>query len=47
MGFDEAVRARRVRIAVNDHRVIYEISDSQATVTVVKIGNRRDVYRGW
>ncbi len=35
------------RIAVNDHRVIYEISDAEVTVTVVKVGNRRDVYRGW
>ncbi|MFE7508767.1 type II toxin-antitoxin system RelE/ParE family toxin [Promicromonospora sp. NPDC057488] len=35
------------RIAVNDHRVIYEISDAEVTVTVVKIGNRKDVYRGW
>lgn len=35
------------RIAVNNHRVIYEISDAQITVTVVKIGDRRDVYRGW
>jgi mRNA interferase RelE/StbE len=35
------------RIAVNNHRVIYEISDSQVTITVVKIGNRKDVYRGW
>ena len=35
------------RIAVNNHRVIYEISDAQITVTVVKIGDRKEVYRGW
>jgi len=33
------------RIRVGDYRVIYEIDDSQRQVTVVAIGNRRDVYR--
>jgi mRNA interferase RelE/StbE len=33
------------RIRVGDYRVIYEIDDTDKRVTVVAIGNRRDVYR--
>ena len=33
------------RIRVGDYRVIYEIDDTQQTVTVLHIGHRRDVYR--
>ncbi len=33
------------RIRIGDYRVIYEINDRQLVVTVVDVGNRRDVYR--
>lgn len=33
------------RYRVGDHRIICEIQDSVLCVLVVKIGNRRDVYR--
>ena len=33
------------RIRVGDYRVIYEIDDRQQIVTVLHVGNRRDVYR--
>ena len=33
------------RIRVGDYRVIYEIDDSHRQVTILDIGNRRDVYR--
>ena len=33
------------RIRAGDSRVIYQIRDSQLLVLVVKVGNRRDVYR--
>jgi len=33
------------RIRVGDYRVIYEIDDSQQTITVLHVGHRRDVYR--
>lgn len=33
------------RIRVGDYRVIYEIDDSRRTVTILHVGNRRDVYR--
>jgi mRNA interferase RelE/StbE len=33
------------RIRVGDYRVIYEIDDTQNTVTILHVGHRRDVYR--
>ena len=33
------------RIRVGDYRVVYEIDDTQHTVTVLHVGHRRDVYR--
>jgi mRNA interferase RelE/StbE len=33
------------RIRVGDYRVIYGIDDSLVIVLVIRIGNRRDVYR--
>ena len=35
----------RCGIRQGDFRILYEIQDSGPTVTVVKIGHRRDVYR--
>ena len=33
------------RIRVGSYRVVYEVDDTQKTVTVTNIGHRRDVYR--
>ncbi|MFL6192833.1 MAG: type II toxin-antitoxin system RelE family toxin [Thermoanaerobaculia bacterium] len=33
------------RIRVGDFRILYEIDDAQRSVTILQIGNRRDVYR--
>lgn len=33
------------RIRVGDYRVIYSILDRQLVVEIIKIGNRREVYR--
>ena len=33
------------RIRVGDYRVIYDIDDKEATVTVINIGHRRDIYK--
>jgi mRNA interferase RelE/StbE len=34
-----------VRIRVGDYRILYMIEDCVLTVVVIKVGNRRDVYR--
>jgi mRNA interferase RelE/StbE len=41
-GADE--RIWRIRVA--DYRVLYEIRDEQLVVLVVRMGHRREVYRG-
>ena len=33
------------RIRVGDYRVLYQIDDDAATVTIVRVKHRRDVYR--
>ena len=34
------------RIRVGDYRIVYEIHDNALIILVVKIGHRREVYRG-
>ena len=33
------------RIREGDYRIVYDINDSEKSVTIVRIGHRRDVYR--
>ncbi|MEF3169426.1 MAG: type II toxin-antitoxin system RelE/ParE family toxin [Deltaproteobacteria bacterium] len=33
------------RIRVGNYRVVYEVQEQQLVVLVIRIGNRRDVYR--
>jgi mRNA interferase RelE/StbE len=33
------------RIRVGDYRIIYEIDDTNHSVTILNIGNRKDIYR--
>jgi len=33
------------RVRQGNYRILYEIVDHDLTVTVIKIGHRRDVYR--
>ena len=35
----------RYRLRQGDYRILFEVDDDAQTVTVVKIGHRRDVYR--
>ncbi len=39
------VRIRRIR--VGDYRVLYQVKDDQLVVLVIRIGHRREVYRGF
>lgn len=34
------------RLRVGDYRVIYEVQDEKLILVVVKVGHRREVYRG-
>ena len=34
------------KLRVGDYRVLYTIDDGTATVEIVAVGHRRDVYRG-
>jgi len=43
-GCSKLVAREGWRIRVGDYRVIYEIDDSQQVVTVLHVGNRRDIY---
>ena len=36
----------RYRVRVGVYRVVYEIKDDVLIVAVVKVGHRRDIYRG-
>jgi mRNA interferase RelE/StbE len=34
------------RIREGDYRLVYHINDEEQAITVVRIGHRRDIYRG-
>ena len=44
-GVEKLSGAEQNRIRQGDYRVLYEIDDGRKTVTIVRIGHRRDVYR--
>ncbi len=44
-GCEKLSGEEKYRIRQGDYRILYEIVDRELIVTVVKIGNRRDVYR--
>jgi mRNA interferase RelE/StbE len=33
------------RVRQGDYRILYEVSDAEVVVIVIKVGHRRDVYR--
>ena len=44
-GCEKLSGQERYRVRQGDYRILYEVSDSDQVVTVVKIGHRREVYR--
>ncbi|MEO8194204.1 MAG: type II toxin-antitoxin system RelE/ParE family toxin [Gemmatimonadales bacterium] len=45
VGSDKLSGDDKYRIRQGDFRVLYEIRDRDLVVTVVRVGNRREVYR--
>ncbi|HTY61764.1 MAG TPA: type II toxin-antitoxin system mRNA interferase toxin, RelE/StbE family [Acidobacteriota bacterium] len=44
-GIEKLSGQDRYRIRQGNYRIIYEISDKEVVVVVVKVGHRKDVYR--
>ena len=44
-GSEKLSGEEKYRLRQGDYRVLYSIQDASGTVTVVKIGHRREVYR--
>ena len=45
VGSEKLSGEEKYRVRQGDYRILYEIIDADLIVTVVKVGNRRDVYR--
>lgn len=50
--FSELIRVKKLkgaaslyRVRIGDYRIVYEIRNEILTIIVIKIGNRKDVYR--
>lgn len=46
VGSEKLSGQARYRVRQGVYRIIYEIADDRLVVTVVKVGHRRNVYRG-
>ncbi len=44
-GCEKLSGEEKYRVRQGNYRILYEILDNDLIVTVVKVGNRRDVYR--
>jgi len=44
-GCEKLTGQDRFRLRQGDFRILFEVDDSLRTITVVKIGHRRDIYR--
>jgi len=45
-GCEKLAGGERYRVRQGDYRIVYSVEDELLTVWVVKVGHRRDVYRG-
>lgn len=46
LGVKKLSGEEKYRIRQGEYRILYKIDDSIITITVVKVGNTKDVYRG-
>jgi mRNA interferase RelE/StbE len=44
-GCEKLSAAEKYRVRQGDYRILYEIDDSSKSVIIVKVGNRKEVYR--
>jgi mRNA interferase RelE/StbE len=44
-GCERLQGSTRFRVRQGSYRIVYEVDDSSRTVTIYKIGHRREVYR--
>ena len=44
-GCEKLSGQEKFRLRQGDYRILYSVDDAELTVTVVKIGHRRDAYR--
>ncbi len=45
-GCEKLSGRERYRVPQGAYRIVYEIEDRRLTVVIVKVGHRREVYRG-
>ncbi len=45
-GCEKLSALERYRLRVGDYRIVYAIEDAELVAWVVRVGHRRDVYRG-
>jgi len=45
-GCEKLAGGERYRVRQGEYRIVYSIEDARLIVWVVKVGHRRDVYRG-
>jgi mRNA interferase RelE/StbE len=45
-GCEKLSALERYRVRQGDYRIVYAVDDDERTVDIVKIGHRREVYRG-
>ena len=45
VGCEKLSGEEKYRIRQGDYRILYQIVDTDLIVTVVRVGNRRDIYR--
>ena len=44
-GCEKLSAADKYRIRQGNYRILYEIDDAAKAVTIVKVGNRKEIYR--